>query len=98
MSDEEWGEAVTAFVVLRDGASPPDLAAGAASAWRPSRSRSEWTFLDELPRNAAGKVLRDALRRAKCARGAAEALAEALVAVAEDRPHDGCQRERQPRA
>lgn len=65
--DPRWGEAVTAAVVLREGATATeaDLAAlaahaagGLAAYKRPQRIHVR----TELPRNAAGKVLRRALK------------------------------------
>jgi malonyl-CoA/methylmalonyl-CoA synthetase len=66
LPDDTWGETVTAWVVLREGARYDDLAAelGAhvepllAAYKRPRR----WTVTDALPRNAMGKVRRDVLR------------------------------------
>jgi len=61
LPDREWGEAVTAFVVLRE-----PIAAGELLAW--SRERLEAFkapktvhVVDSLPRNAGGKLLRDRL-------------------------------------
>ena len=62
VSDEEWGEAVSAFVVLRDGAAAPDLAAWCRERLALFKVPKRIEFLAELPRNAAGKVVRDALR------------------------------------
>ena len=64
--DENWGEAVTAVLVRREGA---DLDAQAITEYCRERiarfkcpRRVE--FVDELPRNATGKVLKRDLRRA----------------------------------
>ena len=54
--DPEWGEAVTAHVVLR-GTRTPISARSRASASRRSRSRRR-SSRSTLPRNAAGKLLR----------------------------------------
>jgi malonyl-CoA/methylmalonyl-CoA synthetase len=72
LRDETWGETVAAYVVLRaDLAADPAHAAHAgdvlaahvapllAAYKRPRR----WTVVDELPRNAMGKVRRDRLGR-----------------------------------
>jgi len=62
---EEWGEVVTAFVVPADPADPPDpqellaFAGGRLAAFkRPRLVR----YLEALPRNALGKVLKHELR------------------------------------
>jgi acyl-CoA synthetase (AMP-forming)/AMP-acid ligase II len=62
----DWGEEVVAFVVPRPGAAP-DAAAldrhcleGMARFKRPK----VWRFVDELPKNSYGKVLKTALREA----------------------------------
>ena len=62
VADPEWGEAVTAFVVLRRCR----LVAGAAgvvraSGWPRPRVPKAFHRVEELPRNAAGKLLRDRL-------------------------------------
>jgi malonyl-CoA/methylmalonyl-CoA synthetase len=59
----EWGESVVAFVVGAEGA--PDLAALQALAeteLAPFKRPRTFTVLDELPRNAMGKVVRRSLR------------------------------------
>jgi acyl-CoA synthetase (AMP-forming)/AMP-acid ligase II len=58
--DERFGEAVCAFVVVRDGAAPPSgqtlaefmFASGIAKAKVPV----EWHFIDRIPTTATGKV------------------------------------------
>ena len=62
--DERWGEAVKAIVVLKPGAAPD-----AASVIDWARARiggfkvpKTVDFVDALPRNATGKVLRRTLR------------------------------------
>jgi malonyl-CoA/methylmalonyl-CoA synthetase len=62
--DPEWGERVVACVVAAEGAS--DAAAGTLLAWTadrlaPYKRPREVRFVDELPRNAMGKVIRAAL-------------------------------------
>jgi O-succinylbenzoic acid--CoA ligase len=52
----EWGEAVTAFVVLRTPA--PDLLAFARERLAPFKVPKAIEEVGELPRNAAGKLLR----------------------------------------
>ena len=64
LADQEWGERVTAFVVVRPGVARD---AEALKAWTrerlagPKRPR-EYVFLDALPRNPTGKVLKRELR------------------------------------
>ena len=58
LPDPEWGEAVTAYVVLLDGVAPEELIAHCRdrlAAYKAPRAVHE---VDELPRNAAGKLLR----------------------------------------
>ena len=42
LPDPEWGEAVTAFVVLREPVDPEELRAWCRSAWRRTRCPSGW--------------------------------------------------------
>jgi acyl-CoA synthetase (AMP-forming)/AMP-acid ligase II len=63
--DDRWGEAVTAFVVRT---ADSRLTAGELDDWARDRIAGfrrpkHVVFLDELPRNAAGKVLRRVLRK-----------------------------------
>lgn len=63
--DDEWGEVVVAFVVLEPGAS---VAAGALDAHcldRIARFKKpkRYLFVNELPKNSYGKVLKRALRQ-----------------------------------
>ncbi len=58
--DEEWGQRLKAFVVLRDGESADEAALKAhvkahLASYKVPR---DIAFLDELPRNATGKVLK----------------------------------------
>ncbi len=62
--DEKWMEAIVAFVVPRDGAAPSaadltDHVRGQLASFKIPR-RIE--FLDDLPRNASGKILKRQLR------------------------------------
>jgi acyl-CoA synthetase (AMP-forming)/AMP-acid ligase II len=62
--DEQWGEAVKAVVVPRSGTTPD---AAAIIAWTRSRIAGFKTpksidFIEALPRNASGKILRRQLR------------------------------------
>jgi acyl-CoA synthetase (AMP-forming)/AMP-acid ligase II len=63
--DERWGEAVHAFVVPAAGTPPPtpgDLARQLRGRLAPYKAPSGYTFVDALPRNPSGKVLRRVLR------------------------------------
>ena len=58
--DPEWGEAVVATVVLRDGATirPDDLRAHCAARLAGFKVPKAVLFADQLPRTASGKLLR----------------------------------------
>ncbi len=58
------GEDVVAFVVLRPGAQagPDDLRAHTLEQLAAYKVPRRWQFVDELPRNATGKVVKDELR------------------------------------
>jgi len=62
--DPEWGEHVHAVVVLRPGmqADEAELAAHVAASTAAYKKPRSFRFVTELPRNAAGKVLRRALK------------------------------------
>jgi fatty-acyl-CoA synthase len=67
MPDARWGEVPRAFVVLRPGSGTGDVAAEALIAHCRARLASfktpkEIVFLDVLPRNPSGKVLKRELR------------------------------------
>ena len=60
-SDAEWGEIVTAYVVPAPAATPPaedELEGFAAERLARFKCPRRFVFVDELPRNALGKVLR----------------------------------------
>lgn len=67
--DDYWGEAVTAFIVLRPGASADEreLKEHCSRALSRYKLPKEFRFHEDLPKNAAGKILhrelRDALNR-----------------------------------
>jgi acyl-CoA synthetase (AMP-forming)/AMP-acid ligase II len=63
--DVEWGEEVKAVVVLKAGekASADDLRSYARSRLSSYKVPRYITFLDELPRNALGKVLKTEIRK-----------------------------------
>jgi malonyl-CoA/methylmalonyl-CoA synthetase len=67
--DREWGERVTAVVVLDRGASisEADLIAFCRERLASFKSPKSIVFRDELPRNAMGKVQKAELRKVLCA-------------------------------
>jgi fatty-acyl-CoA synthase len=66
--DEEWGERLRAFVVLRDGVTEdPRAVAQELRQWCRGRASGakiprEWVFVEALPSNPTGKVLKRELR------------------------------------
>ena len=66
-ADPEWGERVHAVVVLRSGATATEaeLAAHVAERTAAYKKPRSFEFVTELPRNAAGKVLRRVLKTTK---------------------------------
>lgn len=61
--DREWGERVVAVVIPRSGAFDAELAkARARERLSPAKVPREWHCVDQLPRNANGKVLKTELR------------------------------------
>ncbi len=66
--DQEWGEVVAAAVVRRDvdggsdSVSIDELESWVRAALRSSRVPAKWFFLDELPYNETGKLLRRVLK------------------------------------
>jgi malonyl-CoA/methylmalonyl-CoA synthetase len=67
--DREWGERVTAVVVLSPGApvTGQDLVAFCRERLAPYKSPKSIIFRDDLPRNAMGKVQKAELRKEICA-------------------------------
>lgn len=64
VSDAEWGERVVAYVVLRrDGVSAEDLDAVCLSRIARFKRPKEYRFVEALPKNAYGKILKTELRR-----------------------------------
>jgi O-succinylbenzoic acid--CoA ligase len=66
LTDEQWGQVVAASVVLRAGApaDSADILAFCAERLAPYKVPKHVRFEATLPRNAAGKLLRQSLRRA----------------------------------
>jgi acyl-CoA synthetase (AMP-forming)/AMP-acid ligase II len=65
LDDRHWGEVVCAFIVATDPDGPPSTEAlrlHARDRLSGFKVPTEWTFVNELPRNPAGKVLRRRLR------------------------------------
>lgn len=62
--DERWGEAVRAFVVLRPGttATPRELMMSLKGRIADFKIPTGYEFIDTLPRNPSGKILRRELR------------------------------------
>jgi len=62
--DEKWGEAVKAVVALKPGAvaDPDDIIAFARTRIAGFKAPKSVDFIDALPRNASGKILRRELR------------------------------------
>jgi len=60
VSDDEWGQRLKAFVVLRDGrgVAEVDIQSHVKTHLAAYKTPREVEFLDELPRNATGKVLK----------------------------------------
>jgi fatty-acyl-CoA synthase/long-chain acyl-CoA synthetase len=63
--DEEWGEAVHAILVLRRGAtlSKDDITAYARTKLAGYKVPRSLSFMDEIPRNGSGKILKRDLRK-----------------------------------
>jgi malonyl-CoA/methylmalonyl-CoA synthetase len=66
--DREWGEQVTAVVVLNGGesVSSGDLIAFCRERLAPYKSPKSIVFMEDLPRNAMGKVQKAELRKKVC--------------------------------
>jgi fatty-acyl-CoA synthase len=62
--DEKWIEAVAAFVVRKAEVTEEELAAHARNTLAGFKIPKRITFVDELPRNASGKILKRELRSA----------------------------------
>jgi len=77
LPDAIWGERVVAFVSRRPGpqVTEHDLVAFVAMRLAAYKTPEKVVFLDDLPKNAAGKVVRRALREAYLAGLSSELLA-----------------------
>ena len=64
MPDEKWGEAITAAVRLRAAVTAAELIAFVKAELGSVKAPKSIHFVDELPRNAAGKVSRADIRAA----------------------------------
>ncbi|MER5714063.1 acyl-CoA synthetase [Streptomyces sp. NPDC002132] len=62
LPDEKWIEAVTAVVVARDEVTEDELVAHAKEKLPAFKAPKRVLFVDELPRNASGKILKRELR------------------------------------
>ena len=62
IADVQWGEVVTAFVVLAAPATEAELNAYIGELLAAYKRPRRWHFVTELPRNAMGKVVRSQLR------------------------------------
>ncbi len=65
LADEHWGERVAAAVVLHTGsnATPAELDTWCRAELAGYKRPREWHFIDELPKNVSGKILKRELRR-----------------------------------
>jgi fatty-acyl-CoA synthase len=70
LPDERWIEAVTAFVVRRGQVTEEELVAHAKERLASFKAPKRVVFVDELPRNASGKILKRELRDGSTAAGA----------------------------
>jgi len=61
--DPTWGETVAAFLVPREGAAldVAEIAASVEARLAAFKRPRAWQLVDELPRNAMGKVVRSEL-------------------------------------
>ena len=63
LQDPEWGEAVTAVVVVAEPVSIAELDNVCTSAIARFKRPKHYVFVEELPKNPTGKVLKNELRR-----------------------------------
>lgn len=62
VKDKEWGEKIKAFVVGKESVNPQELTAFLRERLASSKIPRLFEQVDELPRNAAGKVLKHLLK------------------------------------
>ena len=62
-ADPEWGEVVVAFVVAPQGVSAADLDAHCLARIARFKRPKHYRFVDSLPKNSYGKVLKRELRQ-----------------------------------
>ncbi len=62
LPDDKWIEAITAVVVPRGEVSEDDLIAHTREKLTAFKAPKRVLFVDELPRNASGKILKRELR------------------------------------
>jgi fatty-acyl-CoA synthase len=62
LPDDKWIEAITAFVVPRGEVTEAELIAHARERLTPFKAPKRVVFVDSLPRNASGKILKRELR------------------------------------
>ncbi|KEQ24259.1 class I adenylate-forming enzyme family protein [Paenibacillus tyrfis] len=60
---EEWGETVKAVLVLKENVTEKELCAFAAEHLAKFKCPRIYSFVDELPRNASGKILKQQVKR-----------------------------------
>lgn len=65
LPSERWGEEVTAFVVAREAVEPDELIAFSRERLSTYKCPRSVQFIDQLPRNAMGKVMRSQLQTAE---------------------------------
>ncbi len=65
LPDKEWGERVIAFVVPRPGklVIPEELKTVLKKHLSPFKVPKEYVIVDEMPKNATGKILKRELRK-----------------------------------
>ena len=64
VADRRWGQTLKAFIVAKDSGAPPtetELSRHARARLAGFKVPEDWVFTDELPRNAAGKLMRGRL-------------------------------------
>lgn len=63
LPDPQWGEAVTAAVVLRSEVTTGELRRWALEQMLPAKAPRRWHIVDELPRNPTGKIMKRELQQ-----------------------------------